>query len=81
MNTTEAIRKHGARAVYDAANRHMAGDKERGLSTVGLGAKTMGDVYAIQSQAYAELGDAAKVIDYADANARLDELAKSNDVR
>lgn len=75
--TTEAIREHGAQAVYDAANRHMAGDKARGLSTVGLSVKTMGDVYAIQSQAYAELGDAAKAIDYADANARLDELAKN----
>jgi hypothetical protein len=72
--TTEAIREHGAQAVYDAANRHMAGDKVQGLCTVGLSAKTMGDVYAIQSQAYAELGDAAKVIDYAKAQADLSRI-------
>ena len=71
MNTSEAIRVHGAQAVYDAANRHMAGDTERGLVSVGLTASTMGDVWAVQSQAYAEMGDAARVIDHARATAEL----------
>lgn len=67
----EAIRTHGAQACYDAASRHMGGDVARGLKAVGLAAETLGDVYAVMSAAYAELGDAAKVIDYARATAEL----------
>ena len=76
MTTADAIRMHGAQTVYDAAGRHMAGDVARGLASVGLAARTMGDVWAIHSAAYAELGDAAKAIDYAKAHADLSRLAK-----
>lgn len=72
--TSEAIRMHGAQAVYDAASRHMAGDTKRGLASVGLSAQTMGDVWDIQSAAYAELGDAARAIDYARVQADLSRL-------
>lgn len=74
MTTAEAIRLHGAQAVYDAASRHMAGDAARGLSSVGLTAATMRDVWAIHSAAYAELGDAARAIDYARAQADLSRI-------
>lgn len=75
MTTADAIRKHGAQVVYDAANRQMTGEMETGLASVGLAAKTLGDVYAIQSAAYAELGDAAKAIDHAQVTARLTGFA------
>lgn len=76
MTTQDAIRTHGAKAVYDAASRHMAGDRVRGLASVGLSATTMGDVYAIQSAAYAELGDAARAIDYAKTQADLSKFER-----
>lgn len=76
MNTNEAIRAHGAQAVYDAACRHTAGDIDKGLPSVGLTASTMGDVYAIQSEAYAQLGEAARAIDYAKSQASLDRFTK-----
>lgn len=74
LTTAEAIRKYGAQAVYTAANHHAAGNAQCGLVTVELEAKNMGDVFAIQSAAYAELGDAAKAIDYAQATAALSKL-------
>ena len=76
MTTADAIRKHGAQAVYDAANRHLAGEKITGLVSVGLVAKSMGDVYRIQSEAYAELGDTAKTIDHAQVQAALTAIVK-----
>jgi hypothetical protein len=77
MDVAQAIRALGAQAVYDAATRHMAGDVERGLQSVGLTAKTMADVWSIQSAAYAELGDAAKAIDLARAQAALTKIEQS----
>jgi hypothetical protein len=74
MTITEAIQTHGAQAVYDAASRHMGGDFKHGLASVGLSAQTMADVFAIQSRAYAEMGLAARAIDYAKAQAELDAL-------
>lgn len=74
MTPAESIRKYGAKAVYDASARHMSGDRAHGLSTVELNAESMADVYEIQSAAYAELGDAAKAIDYAMACASLSRL-------
>lgn len=70
----ESIRIHGAQAVYDAANRHMTDGQA--LASVGLMPTTMGDVFAIHSAAYAQLGDAAKVIDYAQAQAALATLGQ-----
>lgn len=75
MTTAEAIRLHGAQAVYDAASRHMAGDKARGLACIGLTAATMGDVYAIQSAAYSELEETARAIDQAKAQADLTRIS------
>lgn len=79
MTINEAIQTYGAQAVYDAASRHMAGDMARGLRCVGLSARNMGDVYAIQREAYAQLGDAARAIDYAKAQADLDRVNKDRD--
>lgn len=66
-----AIRQHGAKTVYDAAHRHMAGDKVRGLASVGLAAENMGDVVSVSSAAYKEMGPAAQAIDSAQATAAL----------
>lgn len=76
MTIAKAIQLHGASAVYKAAHRHMAGDKKNGLSTVGLSVTTMGEVYDILSAAYAEMGDAARAIDYADSTATLAQIVK-----
>lgn len=74
--TQQAIQQHGAKAVYQAATAHMAGDKANGLSKVGLQAKTMGDVFAIQTEAYKQMGPADQAIDNAQATAALDSIAK-----
>jgi len=69
----EAIRQHGARAVYEAAHRHAAGDTKRGLERVGLVPKTMGDVWGALSEAYAQMGDADRAIENAQASARIEQ--------
>lgn len=77
MSTTQqAIQQHGAKAVYQAATAHMAGDKANGLSKVGLAAATMGDVFAIQTEAYKQMGPADQAIDNAQAAATLESIAK-----
>ena len=70
----EAIRAHGAQAVYTASHRHMAGDRRRGLPSVGLYPASLGDVYRVMSAAYAELGDAACAVDHAAATSQLEKL-------
>lgn len=72
----QAISLHGAKAVYAAASKHMAGDKINGLVSVGLTAKTMGDVFRIQSAAHAQMGEADKAIDAADASAALSRVGR-----
>ena len=76
-NIQQAIQQHGAKAVYQAATAHMAGDKSNGLFKVGLTAKTMGDVFAIQTEAYKQMGPAPQVIDSAQAGAALELISKS----
>lgn len=66
----QSIQTHGAQAVYNAASQHMADGKT--LAQVGLRANNMGDVWRIQSEAYAQLGDGAKIIDAAKTQAQLD---------
>lgn len=72
----DACRKHGPKAVYDAAHRHMGGDKVRGLASVGLAAVNMGEVVQVASRAYDQLGPAAQAIDYAQATAELSRFEK-----
>ena len=72
----KAIQQHGARAVYQAATSHMAGDKANGLTKVGLDAKTMGEVFSIQTEAYKQMGPADQAIDNAQATAALGSIAK-----
>lgn len=72
----QAIQQHGAKAVYEAATAHMAGDKKNGLTKVGLQAKTMGEVFAIQTEAYKQMGQADQAIDNAQAHAALDAIAR-----
>jgi hypothetical protein len=74
--TQQAIQQHGAKAVYQAATSHMAGDKPNGLAKVGLTAKTMGEVFAIQTEAFKQMGPADQAIDHAQAKAALDAIAK-----
>ena len=54
----------------------MAGDRARGLASVGLTAATMADVWDIQQAAYAQMGDGAKTVEHARASAALDAIAK-----
>ena len=72
----DACRKHGPKAVYEAAHRHMGGDKVRGLASVGLAAVNMGEVVHVSGLAYAQLGPAAQAIDHAQATAALDRFEK-----
>ena len=74
--TQQAIQQHGAKAVYQAATAHMAGDKANGLDKVGLTAKTMGDVFGIQTEAYKQMGPADQAIDNAQAAAALEGIAR-----
>jgi hypothetical protein len=63
-----AIRQHGARKVYKIANAAFANRSE--LRKIGLLAENMADVNAVQSAAFAELGDADRAIDHAQASAK-----------
>lgn len=72
-----AISAHGAKAVYDAANRQFAGDKLRGLASVGLVATNLAEVDAVQTEAFRQLGPAARAIDHAQVTASLERLSPS----
>lgn len=72
MYVAEAIKQHGAAAVYAAAHRHAAGDAVRGLRTVGLQATSMRDVWDIISTAYALMSDAERAIENASASSDLE---------
>ncbi len=74
LTAEQAIRTHGAQAVYTAAHRHMGGDRKNGLPSVGVHPVTMGDVWRAMSAAYAEMGPAARAIDAAQASATLEKL-------
>ncbi|ABM32227.1 hypothetical protein QRO08_16560 [Paracidovorax citrulli] len=74
LTAEQAIRTHGALAVYTAAHRHMSGDRKRGLPSVGVYPVTMGDVWRAMSAAYAEMGSAAQAIDAAQSSAALEKL-------
>lgn len=65
----EAIRTHGARRVYAVANAAFTNRAE--LHAIGLQAENMGDVNAIQSAAFKELGPADKAIDLAQTTAAM----------
>lgn len=58
-----AIRQHGARKVHKVANAAFA--NRAALQTIGLHADNMADVNAVQSEAFRQLGEADKAIDYA----------------
>lgn len=73
MLISEAIQKHGAKAVYEAAHRHAAGDRAQGLESVGLAPKTMRDVWDAISSAYAQMSEAERAIENAQASSRLDQ--------
>lgn len=73
MLIAEAIKKHGARAVYDAAHRHAYGDMARGLESVGLAPKTMRDVWDAMSSAYAHMSESDRAIENAQASSRIDQ--------
>lgn len=67
----EAIRTHGAQAVYKAAIKRMDGDRTA-LAAVGLQADNLGQADQIMSAAFRQLGPAAQAIDKASAQAALD---------
>lgn len=61
-----AISKHGAKAVYEAANARMSGDHSALLS-VGLNAESLADADEIGSAAYKAMTKAEQAADYWDA--------------
>lgn len=73
MDISAAIRKHGAKAVYDAAHRHSSGDPRHGLESVGLAPKTMRDVWDAMSEAYAQMSESDRAIENALASSRLEQ--------
>lgn len=72
MDASAAISQHGAVAVYAAAHRHAAGDKARGLATVGIYPKTMGDVWDIMRAAHEAMTDAERAIEAASASSAME---------
>lgn len=63
-----AIRQYGARHVYKVAN--AAFENRAVLQEIGLAAASMADVNQVQIAAYAQLGEADKAIDYAQASSK-----------
>lgn len=70
----DAIKKHGAKAVYRAASLHM--EDGVSLASVGLSAETMAGVWTIQSEAYGAMSEVEKAIDCAQAGAALDSRTR-----
>lgn len=62
----EAINKHGAKAVYNAAVAHMEGDKQA-LPSVDLGAANMGVAYSVMLAAHEQMSATDQAADYWDA--------------
>ena len=65
-----AIQQHGAKAVYEAANRRFARDPSK-LAAMGLYAPTLADASEIQSEAFRQMGAADRAIDLASATSKL----------
>lgn len=72
MDTKAAISQYGAVAVYDAAPRHAAGDKARGLESAGIKPETMRDVWGVMGDAREAMTDAERAIENASASAALE---------
>jgi hypothetical protein len=70
----EAIQKHGAKAVYEAAMARFAGNGQGPLDAVGLGASTLGDAHEIAGIAYEHMTRAEQAQDYWTAAKVLNEL-------
>tara|TARA_Y100001973_G_C5118820_1_gene291615 strand:- start:35 stop:274 length:240 start_codon:yes stop_codon:yes gene_type:complete len=68
----EAIKKHGAKAVYNAAVACMEGNKTA-LPDVDLGAANMGVAYSIMLQAHQQMSAADQAANYWDAQSKLDD--------
>lgn len=77
LEILEAIEVYGAKAVYEAAHRHMAGDRVRGLPSVGFHPKTMGDVWAAMDAGYAGMSDSERAIEAASASSALVRIGES----
>lgn len=69
----EAIKKHGAKAVYNAAVACMEGDKNA-LPGVDLGAANMGAAYSIMLEAHEQMSAADQADDYWAAQNKLDDI-------
>lgn len=69
----EAIKKHGAKAVYNAAVACMEGDKNA-LPAVDLGAANMGAAYSIMLKAHDQMSAADQAADYWGAQSKLDDF-------
>lgn len=62
-STSEAIKTHGAAAVYAAAVKRLEGDK-KALSAIGVCAQTLGEVNAIMTAAFERMSKEEKAADY-----------------
>lgn len=70
MDTT-AITAANAAAVYKACAAVMSGDDKRALDQYGFAAKSLGDVWRIQSVAYKRMSRGQKAQDAMSVNAEL----------
>lgn len=70
MNTTDAIKQHGAKAVYQAACRALEGDNQP-LAELGFSASRLSDAWHIQSQAYRRLTPGERAAEQMLVNAAL----------
>jgi len=70
---SEAIKKHGAKSVYNAAVAHMDGDG-KALARVDLGAANMGAAYTIMTKAHQQMSASDQAADYWDAQNRLQDF-------
>lgn len=70
---TEAIIRHGAKAVYDAASARMSG-YHKYLAVVGLHAETIGDANRIMTTAFSQMGAADRAADLTDVSIKLAKI-------
>jgi len=68
-----AIKKHGAKAVYNAAVARMEGDTEA-LPKVDLGAANMGAAYTIMTTAHKQMSAEDQAADYWQAQEALKDF-------
>lgn len=79
MDTQAAIKAHGAKAVYEAASRRMAGDMHA-LPAIGL-QNTLADAWGIMCEAHRRMSASDQAADYWDAQQNLSRNANHQETK